>query len=272
MHDLYLGVAATAIACGLVELLEFKCVANADGAPFADARTTLRAMKADLVRWCKAEKRRCPPTSFTMATLGRSSQTSFPELSSKFKAAHVKTMIPWMADLTARLTDMSSVRSQTRATLFWSLAKFISITDCADRFLSDQEYADVQRTGNSFLTAYVRLAQMAHASGQCLWAVKPKLHYMCHHFEDARINPRYLHCFGDEDFVGKMARIGRACSRQTMSLRILQRYFMFVAMRWHEKKLRVARACMFLVNNCLVSSGRVHMRAWVACNMWCEAR
>ena len=56
MHDLYLGVAATAIACGLVELLEFKCVANADGAPFADARTTLRAMKADLIRWCKAEK------------------------------------------------------------------------------------------------------------------------------------------------------------------------------------------------------------------------
>ena len=91
-------------------------------------------------------------------------------------------MLPWMATLTEKLADREDLRSRTRAALVWVIARFVSILDHAGRFLSEEEYLEVQHVGKVFTSAYVRLAKMAHAKSEYLWKIKPKLHYLVHHF------------------------------------------------------------------------------------------
>ena len=145
MHDLYLGVGGVAISSGLVELMEHRCICMPDGSAFASDTALLSALREDLKQWCKRTDRRNPSGMFTHASLGRAHKTDYPELSWRFKAAHVNTMLPWMAELTAAVVDMSSERSRTRACLFWALAQFVEILDHAGRFLSDSEFTQVQR-------------------------------------------------------------------------------------------------------------------------------
>ena len=43
---------------------------------------------------------------------------------------------------------------------------------------------------------------------QLIWAIKPKLHYMQHFPDEARlISPRMVQCYIEESFIGKVAGI-----------------------------------------------------------------
>eukprot|EP00969_Alexandrium_andersonii_P247016 10916576-Alexandrium_andersonii.AAC.1 len=64
----------------------------------------------------------------TFTALGRESKTVYPELSSNYKAAHVKILLAYMAHLTYKL-GLTDRRSQLRASLFWGIAKFLHVLD-----------------------------------------------------------------------------------------------------------------------------------------------
>jgi hypothetical protein len=92
-----------------------------------------------------------------------------------------------------------------------------------------------------FLDSLEALAQLASDSNECLWKLRPKGHYLCHHVDDAytyRANPRFQALWMDEDFVGKLARLGRACHRKTVAARALQRYTIFIGHLWRERRKR----------------------------------
>jgi hypothetical protein len=45
-----------------------------------------------------------------------------------------------------------------------------------------------------------------------LWHIVPKIDAFLHLIEDAQYdlaNPRYFHCFSDEDLIGKLLRVAR---------------------------------------------------------------
>ena len=188
-------------------------------------------------KWFRRMGMSAPPGSLTKSSLNRENRQSYPDLSSKFKAAHVKHMVHFMSDLTARFAS-TSFNGHLRATLFWALSKFITVLDVAGRWLTDQQIAEAQHAGMLFLKCYGKLAERALARGVKLWKCKPKLHYMHHHILDLSNswNPRYSHAFLEEDFLGKVARLGRRCHRKSVSLRFLQRYIMLQATRWQRRR------------------------------------
>ena len=72
-----------------------------------------------------------------------------------------------------------------------------------------------------FLKHYTWLSNLALREGRTVFSVVPKFHYMCHLCQQARIiNPRWTWCYGGEDFVGRISRLGHACLRGTASFKV----------------------------------------------------
>ena len=226
MHDFYMGPAGDAIANGLVEMQEGGLIVDPSGAPFPSADDAYSAVQADMRKWFRVQGVSSPAVSISQSTLNRTKKTEYPELSSKFKATHVKYMVFYMADLTKRLCG-NDVKSKLRAALFWGMATFISVLDSSGRWLTPAQIQEAQSGGNMFLQCFAKLAELAFANHMCLWKLRPKLHYVDHHimFTACGWNAKHFHAFLEEDFLGKLARLGRRCARKTLSMRFLQRYF-----------------------------------------------
>ena len=110
--------------------------------------------------------------------------------------------------------------------------------DSSGRFLDREQIDRAQHAGNAFLQTYMKLAHIAYEEGQCLWKLKPKFHYMNHRIDDLSNgwNPRFLHAFMDESFMGYMSRLAKGCHRRTVLLRGLERYIVTLARRWQKRR------------------------------------
>ena len=74
-------------------------------------------------------------------------------------------------------------------------------------------------------------------------AAGPKHHYAEHirmDMAECVINPKYQTCFGEEDLLGKLKKIGSKTHRRVASTRLVQRYLLYVALRWSDRK-RIGR-------------------------------
>ncbi len=178
------------------------------------------------------------PLHLTLVGLNREVQTTYPELGSNFKAAHVKILACFMAYFVNEVLMLRDAHGMKIATMFYGLADFLHTLDTSPRFLSAEQINRAQRAGGAYLLAYQSLATEAMNMGTCLYTMKPKFHYMCHHVMDLESgwNPRFQHCFNDEDFMGKMHRMGSHCHRRSAPLRILQRWTLFIANRWEKRR------------------------------------
>ena len=83
--------------------------------------------------------------------------------------------------------------------------------------------------------SYVALAAEAVQNNALMWALRPKLHGLCHIIlgaaADSR-NPKYFSCFLDEDFLGKVIKVAEKCHRVTVCGAVLQRYLVRMLRRW----------------------------------------
>ena len=238
LHDLYLGPGADIIACGIVETYEHGHYLNQDGLPCTSANDAYKCITQDLRKWCKDHKIRCPPIRFNNVTLCRSKKTEYPTLPSYVKASHVKVLLSWMADFCMRHGG-TDIRSQLRRTLFYGVAAFIWILDHAGEWLKDDEAVAQYEMGYLFLESLQALSANAQSTHERIWKIRPKHHYLCHTIDDMleeRLNVKYHANWMDEDFIGKLARLGRQCNRTHLSERILQRYLLFVTQLWSERK------------------------------------
>ncbi len=50
--------------------------------------------------------------------------------------------------------------------------------------------------------------------------------------EASGVNPRHTHCFMDEDYMGRVARLAKHTPGTNTSLRTVQRWLLFLAQRW----------------------------------------
>ena len=92
--------------------------------------------------------------------------------------------------------------------------------------------------GDTYLAAFQYKAAAYQAENRPNWKVRPKLHYFGHQIlgqiAASALNPRHVHCFSDEDMVGKIARIAKATHSSKTSLRTLQRWALLIAKRWDD--------------------------------------
>ena len=88
--------------------------------------------------------------------------------------------------------------------------------------------------GQSFINGYVFLAQLAFSWKWCLFAIKPKLHFKRHIVEELErqlgtqsqliLNPIVWDCSQNEDFIGRLCRLGRKLDHRIMGPRLLENY------------------------------------------------
>ena len=107
--------------------------------------------------------------------------------------------------------------------------------------MDEETIAKAAYGAKCFLTAYQKLANVALERHQFLFKVRPKSHFFVHLVKTMtrdHWNPRRMSCFLDEDYVGRIAKLTRSTSRVTCSLRVLQRYLLFLATRWEARVQR----------------------------------
>ena len=186
---------------------------------------------------------------WTSALFGRPSRTHFPCVMDKIKAAHMKGMCffiaMWMQTCVRRVQKAGlaagdiQVRLQVIATLMWAVCDFMYVTDTSPLIMTAAQRGRAYTAGHIFLNLYHALAEEAMQAHHALWQITPKFHYYCHVLDQIRssaFNPRWSHCFLDESFMGCITRIiGQTHGRGSM-LRAMQRYILFLAIRWQHQR------------------------------------
>jgi hypothetical protein len=179
------------------------------GAPLADV---LRDLLLRFKAWLRSRGMQCSCKRFTLSTIHRDKASSI--CLYQCKAAQSPTLIAWLAELlqvyTQNCPQQYSVEANLVSVCVWGLHSYFEILKAADRFFTHAEVSSVHRAGIACLTAYSELAKLR--GGAALWHHIPKMHQFQHLLEDAVIdlsNPRFFHCFSDEDFVGRMLRLSR---------------------------------------------------------------
>jgi hypothetical protein len=232
MHDEYLGFCRDLVASLLIDLLDTGRL----GPGTHDA--LLEELFMDMCDWSKQQGYSMPRgTVFSLSTLGRgTSRKVYPELSSTFKAASVKTVCIYMARKVLDVHVPGDNHSKVRSTCAWAYSDYLHTLDVGDRLLSPVQRDRAASSGRLFLLSYQTLAEEAIARRTFLYKVRPKHHDYDHVIMllegGSVLNPRFLSCFAEEDLMGKLKLIGLKCSRQTASLRILESWLLTVDRRW----------------------------------------
>jgi hypothetical protein len=169
--------------------------------------------------------------------------TTYPVL--KAKAAESRHLVPALCHVVAGLAKNNDHDGHMVAVLK-SLLEFYMILEEPGPYLSVEQVGMLKATTDRVLWHYTWLAQWALGRGlkrpvakpwvmmmllACphRWNIVPKFHYMWHIADMAKfMNPRWAWTYMDEDFVGKMAVVGEACSNGTHAVAIsrtmLQKY------------------------------------------------
>ena len=131
--------------------------------------------------WCRTHARKYTATSFRFngKRFSKLGWADFPELSSHYKAAVVKTMMFWASDYMKDQDQEGNVpNSRLRWLCMHSFAKFQYFIDEGGPFFGDQEVTLVTRYGHAALLFYQELAgqDRARTDGRRFLKITPKFH------------------------------------------------------------------------------------------------
>ena len=129
----------------------------------------------------------------------------------------------------------SNSEVELAATCLWALDSWIQITDSSGMILSEAQAEECMRLGRIHLKSDVSLAKTAFDAHVLRWKVRPKLHYLDHWFRAQvnLLNPRIFQCYGEEDLMGRVARLAAQVHRNVVGHRTLMRYCLLLSCRWH---------------------------------------
>ena len=191
--------------------------------------------------WCKRNGISSPPGSFSKRKFGRTTNKEYPMMSSSFKACHMKLLTAFFSEKASAVCE-GSTYSKMRATSIWALANCQHIMDTHGLILDSSASGNLRASIYLWLQSYQWLAHTSQTDNSCLYYIRPKFHYIDHIAMDIdlsktwNLNPRFLSCMADESFLGKLMKIGKKCHASSASLRLLQRWILFIAIRWQKRR------------------------------------
>ena len=125
--------------------------------------------------------------------------------------------------------DNTDERLYAQGVCAWAITSFGSVLDNASLWLSEQQAQDAIDTGLLWCQIYMFLATQALQNCRPRYRIRPKLHsFYCEVIQRLyvgnRMNPRYLSCNNEEDFIGKVAAICKGkCHPSSYCKRVLER-------------------------------------------------
>ena len=241
MHNDFLGTARDHLASLIFDMASEGLLGP------GPLESQLKRLSCQLHAWCWKHRVSISFKSFTKASLGRpnNEKTVFPEMASYFKASHLKIIARFLAEV-ARRRCTGSLRSKVRVVCIWGLTEAHHIMDSCGVLLIRPEARRLRGAIYVWLRTYSYLHCRSQIEGTFLYYIRPKHHYCEHAAMDLHpehrfsLNPRFTSCWVDESFLGKCMRIGKRTHASTCSLRLLQRYILYIALRW-EKRRRCGR-------------------------------
>ena len=230
MHTVHLGIGKDLVGSILGEfVLENLGVSG---------QQTLSLKHLELQTYCALNRLKCPPRALCMKLISwGSSCAGYPILSSVVKAAHTKILLFWCADVTYHAAICA--HSRLRNTCSWGMADFLLCLDVGEDIMNPELTHRAVRSAYTFAKTYQELSRTAELEGKALWKIRPKGHYFMHLVDSCSAsnrNPNSHHCFGEEDFMGVVTRIASGTHGATTMLRTLQRYMMFMALRFEQQR------------------------------------
>ena len=119
----------------------------------------------------------------------------------------------------------------------FGLSNYLHCIDrpCLD--LTPEVRDEAVESGVRCLQSYEALAHYNLQKRRCNYKFRPKWHALCHLIFDMRSsleNPRKYKTMLEEDALGKLTKLAEKCPASNATVRLLQRYQIFLAMHFHE--------------------------------------
>ena len=176
--------------------------------------------------WCREHHvGHCVPTftsgMISMASKKGGASRKVPEW--KCKAHNCRLVAMWLSYYT---DDMLHIPEMLLANVALRMVtRFFGAMERHGRFLSQENAEAMKKDGLGFLAAYAACHKWALEKDLPHFPMKPKFHAFAHMVYDLEgcENPRFFHCFGDEDYMGVVAAIAKGCHRKTFPKRGMQR-------------------------------------------------
>ena len=163
-----------------------------------------------------------PLSTFAMTNLTnpKALSTTYPCLQ-HLKAAQVRCLVPVARLLLEEFFGDSEQDRHMKAVMKF-IDQFYDFLYTAPIIPSSSEGMRAFTSLNRALQSYQWLAAQAVSEGKCLWSMVPKHHYSAELAGQARfLNPRFVWCYGSEDYVGTIADLGSTCLRGSPTFHML---------------------------------------------------
>ena len=178
-----------------------------------------------------------------------------PEFNSTIKAARVVCINEYLCQRVVDIADSDALDAtdappgvpadkdaeigKLRGAMAWAYLQQHHILDMAGLFLTDDEVLAFCKSVNLYNVALQKLISIDRKH---IWRARPKNHGMDHLcitlVRVSKLNPKKMSCLLEEDFLGKMKRIGRGIRGGnciSVACRILERYILALSLRWGRK-------------------------------------
>lgn len=238
MHIVCLGVAQFLVGNALFEL--------ADSGRFGAAWGQLRQLQRwnlqlrlgwfQFKAWCRRNGHQASQHMFTAAMLSMTNSLDWPMF--KGKAHNTMVVLMWLAWVTEAERSADDMHQRMRARALHCLAQcWQEMTTHKTLWLSRSTAKMIHVNGRMFLLCYRGLAAEACRKKVARWALKPKFHLLDHCLWQGLQSRRSLAshwAFGDEHYVGVIAKIGKKTHIRTSGRRTLQRHMLRVKLRMNR--------------------------------------
>jgi hypothetical protein len=225
MHTVHLGVHQEAVASTLWSLTDRRAKVWEGNTRQERCKSAWKAYK----KWAKDNKvKNVVRRRFVMRAFKKPGKS--PSMNqSTAKAATMPTLVRWLLEVCRQ-----PGRCRITAAMYAAFHKAELLSRNAGLYFTFDEHFQYAAAVQDGLACYTTLSVRARASGQMLYAIKPKMHAWTHIAYDTHRNPTSYHCYQDEDMVGRCKRIYNRCHATTAPMRAVQRYSIMVCLRWWE--------------------------------------
>ena len=237
LHCLDLGILQSIIPSALAELVDEGVWVGGDrGEQYLRAHTDYR-------RWCNS-RGEVPCPKFKASKWRPPGD--FPMLSQGLAKGHMTRMLQfWVRDVCIRRGITKSAHGRIRLAMLEALCLYDVICSRNTRFVVAEDVELLKDAAETALICFNALAVESVGRDELLWQMKPKAHMLTHQaFDQAEwANPRVVHCYSDEDMLGRIKKMLHRCHGATAGRRATHRYFIMFGVRlWRMLwKLRVAQ-------------------------------
>ena len=180
------------------------------------------------------------------------------------KAWNARMLINWLDDEVRKAPGPVSFQGWLTIRLIAVMNESFHLSEGAGRFFTPGDASSYQSCVEEGLALYKQLARLAYNRRVLHFPLRPKLHEwqeLGAQVARDRANPRFYHCFADEDYLRVVLRAARACPRHSMAGATLRRWVLRCTLDWAGRcqRWQTVRARKFYQRRRVRKPTKVHL-------------